>query len=144
MVFIQLTCLTVLSNNLFPGPLWSSPWSWALNLILHAFFHQIIIVDGVDVVRGKRAPVHLPAKQLAGRLRETQTEVRQLTHEEQRDHAHTWLRPPSVTTPIMRDDAYRLKGDEHARKLSELPSSVTTPTTNMTTPTKCDHARSRP
>ena len=26
-LFIQLTCLTVLSNNLFPGPLWSSPWS---------------------------------------------------------------------------------------------------------------------
>ena len=26
-LFIQLTCFTVLSNNLFPGPLWSSPWS---------------------------------------------------------------------------------------------------------------------
>ena len=26
-LFIQLTCLTVLSNNFFPGPLWSSPWS---------------------------------------------------------------------------------------------------------------------
>ena len=40
---IQLTCLTVLSNNLFPGPLWSSPWSWTLNFILHAFLHPIII-----------------------------------------------------------------------------------------------------
>jgi len=41
-LFIQLTCLTVLSNNLFPGPLWSSPWSWTLNFILHAFLHPII------------------------------------------------------------------------------------------------------
>ena len=41
---IQLTCLTVLSNNLFPGPLWSSPWSWTLNFILHAFLHSIIII----------------------------------------------------------------------------------------------------
>jgi len=37
---IQLTCLTVLSNNLFPGPL----WSWTLNFILHAFLHPIIII----------------------------------------------------------------------------------------------------
>ena len=42
--FIQLTCLTVLSNNLFPGPLWSSPWSWTRNFILHAFLHPIIII----------------------------------------------------------------------------------------------------
>jgi len=26
-LFIQLTCSTVLSDNLFPGPLWSSLWS---------------------------------------------------------------------------------------------------------------------
>ena len=26
-LFIQLTCLTVLLDNLFLGPLWSSPWS---------------------------------------------------------------------------------------------------------------------
>ena len=43
-LFIQLTCLTVLSNNLFTGPLWSSPWSWTLNFILHAFLHPIIII----------------------------------------------------------------------------------------------------
>ena len=29
-LFIQLTCLTVLMYNLFPGLLWSSPWSWTL------------------------------------------------------------------------------------------------------------------
>ena len=38
----QLTCLTVLSNNLFPGLLWSSPWSWTLDFILHAFLHPVI------------------------------------------------------------------------------------------------------
>ena len=43
-LFIQLTCLTVLSNNLFPGPLWFSPWSSTLNFILHAFLHPIIII----------------------------------------------------------------------------------------------------
>ena len=42
-LFIQLTCLTVLLNNLFPGPLWSSPRSWTLNFILHAFLHPIIV-----------------------------------------------------------------------------------------------------
>ena len=42
-LFIQLLCLTVLSNNLFPGPLWSSHWSWTPNFILHAFLHPIII-----------------------------------------------------------------------------------------------------
>ena len=43
-LFIQLTCLTVLTYNLFPGPLWSSPWSWILNFILRAFLHPIIII----------------------------------------------------------------------------------------------------
>ena len=28
----------------FQGPLWSSPWSWTLNFILHAFLHPIIII----------------------------------------------------------------------------------------------------
>ena len=43
-LFIQLTCLTVLSNNLFPGPLWFSPWSSTLNFIRHAFLHPVIII----------------------------------------------------------------------------------------------------
>ena len=43
-LFIQLTCLTVLSNNPFPGPLSSSTWYWTLNFILHAFLHPIIII----------------------------------------------------------------------------------------------------
>ena len=33
--FVHFTCLTVLSYNLSPGPLWSSSWSWTLNFILH-------------------------------------------------------------------------------------------------------------
>ena len=33
-------CLTVLSYNLSPGPLWSSSWSWTLNFILRTFFTQ--------------------------------------------------------------------------------------------------------
>ena len=36
--------LTVLSDNLSPGPLWSSSWPWTLNFILHAFLHPIIII----------------------------------------------------------------------------------------------------
>jgi len=40
---VQFTCLTVLFDNLSPGPLWSSSWSWALYFILHAFLHPIII-----------------------------------------------------------------------------------------------------
>ena len=43
-LFIQLTCLTVLSNNHVPGPLWSSPWSWTLNFILYALLHPVIII----------------------------------------------------------------------------------------------------
>jgi len=39
----QLRCLTVLFDNLSPGPLWSSSWSWTLNFILHAFLHPIIV-----------------------------------------------------------------------------------------------------
>ena len=42
--FIQLTCLTVLTYNLFPGLLWSSPWSWTLNFMLHTFFHPVIVI----------------------------------------------------------------------------------------------------
>ena len=35
-LYVQFTCLTVLFDNLFPGPLWSSSWPWTLNFILHA------------------------------------------------------------------------------------------------------------
>ena len=41
---VQFTCLTVLFDNLSPGPLWSSSWPWTLNFILHAFLHPIIII----------------------------------------------------------------------------------------------------
>jgi len=41
--FVQFTSLTVLSDNLSPGPLWSSSWPWTLNFILHAFLHPFII-----------------------------------------------------------------------------------------------------
>ena len=40
---VQFTCLTVLSDNLSPGPLWSSSWSWTLYFILHTFLHPITI-----------------------------------------------------------------------------------------------------
>jgi len=40
---VQFTCLTILFDNLSPGPLWSSSWSWTLNFILHTFLHPIII-----------------------------------------------------------------------------------------------------
>ena len=40
---VQFTCLTVLFDNLSPGPLWSSSLSWTLHFILHAFLHPIII-----------------------------------------------------------------------------------------------------
>ena len=42
-IYVQFTCLTVLSDNLSPGPLWSSSWSWTLYFILHAFLHPVII-----------------------------------------------------------------------------------------------------
>ena len=41
---VQFTCLTVLFDNLSPGPLWSSSWSWTLYFILHAFLHPISII----------------------------------------------------------------------------------------------------
>ena len=40
---VQFTCLTVLFDNLSPGPLWSSCWSWALYFIPHEFLHPVII-----------------------------------------------------------------------------------------------------
>jgi len=40
---VQFTCLTVLSDNLSPGPLWSSSWSCTLYFILHAFLHTVIV-----------------------------------------------------------------------------------------------------
>ena len=40
---VQFTCLTVLFNNLSPGPLWSSSWPWTRYFILHAFLHPIIV-----------------------------------------------------------------------------------------------------
>ena len=39
-LWVQFTCLTILFDNLFPGPLWSSSWSWTLYFILHHFFTQ--------------------------------------------------------------------------------------------------------
>ena len=42
-LFVHFTCLTVLSYNLSPGPLWSSSWSWTPNFILHTFLHSIIV-----------------------------------------------------------------------------------------------------
>jgi len=36
--------LTILLDNLSPGPGWSSSWSWTLNFICHTFLHPIIIV----------------------------------------------------------------------------------------------------
>ena len=47
---VQLTCLTVLSDNLSPGPCWSSSWSWTLYFILHAFLHPVIIIFSVALV----------------------------------------------------------------------------------------------
>ena len=43
-LFVHFMCLTILSDNLSPGPLWSSSWSWILNFILHTFLHPIIII----------------------------------------------------------------------------------------------------
>ena len=40
---VQFTCLTMLYDNLSPGPLWSSSWSWTLYFLLHAFLHPVII-----------------------------------------------------------------------------------------------------
>ena len=34
---VQFTCLTIHFDNLSPGPLWSSSWSWTLCFILYAF-----------------------------------------------------------------------------------------------------------
>ena len=39
---VYFTCLTVLSDNLCPGSLWYSSWSWTLSFILHKFLHPII------------------------------------------------------------------------------------------------------
>ena len=43
-LFVHFTCLTILLDNLSPGPLWSSSWSWTLNFILHTFLHPIHII----------------------------------------------------------------------------------------------------
>jgi len=43
-LLVQFTSLTVLSDNLSPGPLWSSSWPWTLNYLLHAFLHPIIFI----------------------------------------------------------------------------------------------------
>jgi len=40
---VQFTCLTVLFDNLSPGPFWSSSWSSTFCFILRAFLHPIII-----------------------------------------------------------------------------------------------------
>ena len=43
-LFAQFMSLTVLSDNLFAGPLWSSSWPWTLNFKFYAFLHPIIII----------------------------------------------------------------------------------------------------
>ena len=40
---LSLRAWTFLWDNLSPGTLWSSSWSWTLYFILHAFVHPIII-----------------------------------------------------------------------------------------------------
>jgi len=40
---VQFTCLTVLFDNLCPGPLWSSSWSWTLYFMHYAFLHPVVI-----------------------------------------------------------------------------------------------------
>jgi len=40
-LFVHSTCLTILSDNLSPGPLWSSSSSWTLNFILHTYIVSI-------------------------------------------------------------------------------------------------------
>ena len=42
-LFVHFTCLTIFSDNLSPGPLWSSSWSCTLNFILNTFLHPVII-----------------------------------------------------------------------------------------------------
>ena len=42
-LFIQFTFLTVLFDNLSPGPLWSSSWSWTLYFMHRAFLHPVVI-----------------------------------------------------------------------------------------------------
>ena len=39
-LFVQFTCLTVVSDNLSPGPLWSSSWSWTSTSYSMHFFTQ--------------------------------------------------------------------------------------------------------
>ena len=41
--FVQFMWQTVLFDNLSPGTLWSSFWSWTLYFILHAFLHPVTI-----------------------------------------------------------------------------------------------------
>jgi len=43
-LFVHFTCLTIHSDNLSPGSLRSSSWSWTLNFILHTFLHPVIII----------------------------------------------------------------------------------------------------
>ena len=52
---VQFMCLTVLSDNLSPGPLWSSSWSWALYFILHAFLHPVIIIFSQHMPSAQRS-----------------------------------------------------------------------------------------
>ena len=42
-LFVHFMCLTILSDYLCPGPLWSSSWSWTLNFILHTVFAPVYI-----------------------------------------------------------------------------------------------------
>ena len=42
-LLVQITCLAIFLHNLFPCPLWSTSWSWALHLIFHTFLHPISV-----------------------------------------------------------------------------------------------------
>ena len=48
-LLVQFTCLTVLFDNLFPGPLWSSSWSLTLCFIPHTFLHPVIFFFATHV-----------------------------------------------------------------------------------------------
>ena len=58
-LFVQLTCLTVLFNNLCSGPLWSSSWSWTLYFILYAFLpnHHILFAAHVHTIAASSAVI---------------------------------------------------------------------------------------
>ena len=58
MLFVQFTSLTVLSDNLSPGPLWSSSWSWTLNFILHLRNDLYCVEWGVKLYSDQTKSMH--------------------------------------------------------------------------------------